>query len=512
MSVKDQAAPLPRKLLIAVALIFAAIVLPIYLVKVHQKVDYTDFDVYYRAASRAAAGNWGGIYDPRDGASPYRYMPLFLPLFRPFAGLDLADAHVLWYLIAYLSFVLGFVYLYRTLRLSHVTRPTAASVTALSALMILRLCLDTFTSGQVSAVMFLCFMASLYSYCVRRPGRAGAWLLLPTLFKIGPGILYGIFALGPRRIRRPALWTSAAIGTTFAALATLWIGPWERARALWSGWIGMVRADSSYYDASHYGSQSLKSALLRLANRQVLSLHAAETLHLVIAACGCAALAAFWLFRRPSGARSRALFFALGLFAYMWFMPETFKYSLTPMALPIALLLTAPKKGWLHWLSLASVTATISLAGKDVVGDAIFFPLQKMSLPFLATLLSGITIAVDAWKSSRRAHFLGDERITLGPWPRLPVLVPELEASVLIPLPLTRTSLVHPELLAAQVHRLREVLEPRYGEAFEILIIPYGELLSEFHPSLGAAQSLMVEDHRITMLSAPACDGRGAAL
>ena len=66
---------------IALSAVLALITLPLYALKVAEKTDYTDFSVYYRAALRMKLGQWTQIYTLQDGASPFRYSPIFLPFF-----------------------------------------------------------------------------------------------------------------------------------------------------------------------------------------------------------------------------------------------------------------------------------------------------------------------------------------------------------------------------------------------------------------------------------------------
>ena len=77
-----------RSLTIGMSFLLALITLPLYALKVAEKTDYTDFSVYYRAALRMKLGNWNQIYSLQDGASPFRYSPIFLPFFGPSLSWD----------------------------------------------------------------------------------------------------------------------------------------------------------------------------------------------------------------------------------------------------------------------------------------------------------------------------------------------------------------------------------------------------------------------------------------
>ena len=459
----------------------ALIVLPLYGYKVHEKTDYTDFDVYYRAATRVKAGDWENVYTLRDGASPFRYAPITLPFWRPFAELPRDQARLLWYGLQYAFFLAAFFSIYAAMR--RMQSPRAAVVASFSALFVLRFCLDCFTIGQVSSLLFLAYCASFYGWTLRRPGWASSCLLVPAVFKIGPGFMYPLFLKGRARERwRTCLSPVAALGATFFA-ATLWIGPGSRNRLLWAGWKEMVAQDSAYYDASHYGSQSIKSALLRLEVWGWIGPRVMTGLYLSLSLLVCGWILLFWLLRRPKGIQGRAFFFALGIFPYLWVMPETFKYSLTVLAIPVALILntllidnhqkTKPKLNQnlnppgirdplrepdpvrllsprrprlspftrrLAIFSLIFGALTLSLPGLDIVGEFLFFGMQKASLPLLATFFLGWTIARLA------RHFSDPSAFSVrmapvfqhqlpSPWNRIPAPA-GLRISLIAPLPM----------------------------------------------------------------------------
>ncbi|MCM2279954.1 MAG: ChbG/HpnK family deacetylase [Oligoflexia bacterium] len=440
------ALPHPRwpRLVAGLALALAGAALPLYGAKVWLKTDYTDFSVYYRAAERSRDGLWDRVYTLADGSSPFRYAPLTLPLFRPFAELSAPYARLSWYFLQFAFFALGFALLHRALKLQRARHPGA--LTALTLLFVFRLCLDCFTIGQVSSLLFLAFCGALLCWATARPRSAGVSLAIPTVFKIGPGFLYFLFFAGRARSLRQAWLAPIATIAGLALLSALWLkaagaDPWE----LWRSWAMIVAADSQYYDASHYGSQSLKSALLRLANSGALALPVALGLYGALAALTCLAIAAFWILRRPRGISGRMYFFALGLFPYLWFMPETFKYSLTLLAIPVALLLgatlgrTPPRRDRLALFSLGFTALTLSLPGKDLIPDTLFFAIQKSSLPFLATVLLAAGIARHARRLSRPSAAARAVAEALwpkppGPWSTLP-REPDRELSLLLPQP-----------------------------------------------------------------------------
>ncbi len=469
-----------RKAILTLSCLLGLSVLAIYTGKVAGKKDYTDFLVYYRAAERAKATDWTHIYNLADGASPFRYIPLTLPWFRPFAELSRQSAQVVWFYFQYLWFAAGFYFVYRALRSLRVSADRALLATFVSALMILRFCLDCFTIGQISSLLFLGFSVAFWGFCSESPALQGAGMFLPALLKIGPGFLYLLFPFGSARRQGRAFTAPFWLLVACSALAVVWLGSIDLFADLFRDWTKIVSSDSLYYDASHYGSQSVKSALLRLAKIDVLSHPQVGLILLFSAAIICAAIFVFWALRQPKTLRGRGLFFALGIFPYLWFMPETFKYSMTVLAIPIALLVVSATEDQetMSWGSLAFAALTLSLSGLDFVGPKIFFALQQSSVPLLATFYLGVEVMRLAWKDSEssrfylelRGHFPGRR---IGPWPEMPAADASLGATVLMPIP-TDSEALTPESIEPWLKRLETLLDTRFRDSYELLAIPYG--------------------------------------
>lgn len=551
---------LAKKIIIALTLSLTAVSLPLYAYKVWNKTDYTDFEVYYRAATRVKAGAWSEIYSLADGSSPYRYAPPSLLFFRPLAELDYSQAKLLWFFLQFSWFSLGFYLIYLTLRKLRVRE--ALFVTCFSALFVLRFCLDCFTIGQVSSLLFLGFCLSFYGWVGRKPALAGSGLLLPAGLKIGPGFLYSLFALARPRERIRVMGAALLWVGALALASSFWFGSQDRVLSLWKDWGRIVALDSVYYDASHYGSQSLKSFLLRLVKTGTLDLNQAYTLHADATLIGCLGILAFWAFRRPKNLRGRALFFSLGIFPYLWFMPETFKYSLTPLAIPVAALLMelgkerknsklslepiqkslrsepernarrAQQKGFSDRLLVFPVfclilsALSLSLAGKDLIGDSLFFGLQRYSLPFFSFTLLGFAIWQKAWAESEPSRWARDlkslfVRPSLGPWENFPISASARSGkspsvSLLIPLPFEDSFSFDPDSIGDFLRSFS------IREKTEILLIPYGSRVSRFHPLTPLVEEAVSLSCRsdVQILSPDegpfafhsALEGRGAAL
>lgn len=510
---------------IGISFLLALIALPLYAVKVAEKTDYTDFLVYYRAALRMKQGNWSQIYSLQDGASPFRYSPIFLPFFRPFAELDLPTAQLVWYFLQFGCFALGFYMIFRTLR-SIGRQQNAVWITCISFLFVLRFCLDTFTIGQVSSLMFLGFTVGLYAWVVRLPVLFSIGLLIPTLFKIGPGFLFGVFASSRFKEKRKGILATAAVIGVCGLASTLILNSWSLTRTLWQNWTEIVLKDSQYYDASHYGSQSLNSFLLRSINSGWITPQTSQAIYLLFAFLVCSGILLFWVSRRPRSYYGRGLFYALGLFAYLWFMPETFKYSLTPLAIPVALILASPSLTLPTFLAIGFGFITLSLAGKDIIGDTLFFGFQIHSLPFFATILLAAEIFRLAWRESVPAtgiaafgrsalEAISPQRKQIGPWPTLPLPLSQrvLKASLLVPIPLHSTLSLDPVLTRKIIIDAYESLKLSLGSnQFEILLIIYGNRISLLHPIYRTLLKATQGTKEIRILQNIEHNGRASAL
>jgi predicted glycoside hydrolase/deacetylase ChbG (UPF0249 family) len=500
------------------------IVLPVYAIKISLKQDYMDFDVYYRAAHRVKQLQWDQVYTLQDGASPFRYSPIFLPLFRPFAELTLAQARLVWFFFQYFCFILGLYWIFQSLKISLKSKSSshplsALEITCLASLFILRFCLDTFTIGQVSGLMFLGFCGGLYAWILRRPTLAVTGILIPTLFKIGPGFLFGIFLSSRSKERKKSIKSAITIVAGLLGLSSLWIGSRFLNELLWKGWVSMVANDSTYYDASHYGSQSIKSFLLRAVRSDWIEPSVANDIYLMTAILICSSVGLFWLFRRPRSHLGRGLFYSFGLFVYMWLMPETFKYSLTPLAIPVAFLFALwPQKFWISF-ALGFGVLTLSLAGKDLVGDTLFFFLQNHSIPLLATFFLGLTVFRNAWKESVLSapgrlilESFSLDRKGFGPWKALTQLNRNLDATILVPVPLQKSAKTDIEIFRKHIRDIHHLFSTETPGKFEILFILYGDRINPFHPLFRETQKLALELNFTQVLTHYQFNGRAAAL
>ncbi|MEK6705720.1 MAG: ChbG/HpnK family deacetylase [Bdellovibrionota bacterium] len=469
-----------RSAIITMALLLAAAALPVYTIKTTGTGTNTDFEVYYRAAQRIAVSDWNTIYTLTDGASPFRYAPPLLPLFAPLKKFDFHTARLVWFYLQFIFFAGGFFFIFKSAKLlcrKNNLHPLV--ITCLTMLFVYRFCLDTFMIGQVSGLLFLGLSMALYGWLAYRPATAGLGLFFPAAFKLGPGLAY-LLILSNKRFRARAFFAPLILFAVLNAVLLFMSGSWQIFKMLWASWANIVTNDSLYYDASHYGSQSLKSALLRLANIWPDLRGIFMGTYQISAVLGCLAILLLWLGRRPRSRSARALFFSISIFAYLWFMPETFKYNLTALALPITILLALPNRGIATNIILFLGFITLSASGKDIVGDLIFFTSQRVSLPLLTITGLGLVTFMHLWKRSKTTYLvsslihmgkLGSSLGTrgLGPWHIMPARKAELAASVIITFPADKAA---SQVILSFTEEAKAALKKLFGESYEIITAP----------------------------------------
>ena len=492
---------LARKLTLIVTGILILATLLIYSYKIYTDHNYTDFNVYYNAAQKIKQGNFDLIYDLNsNNRSPFRYPPPTLILFRPFAELSLKASQVVWFYLQILFFGGGFYFLFLTLQQFVSNKKQALWITCLSLLFIFRLCLDTFMIGQTSSLLFLCYAMGLYFWIQNKAGLAGTSLFIPAIFKVSPGILYGLFLCRGKKERTQALLAPLASFTVLNGLLFLLIpSPWSA----WKKWGNGILHEASYFDASHYGSQSLKSALLRLSQHGLFTESGALIVFHSLAILICLAILSLWFFRKPETPRTKGIYFCFGLFACFWFMPETFKYSQTVLAFPVAFLLSGvmeSREGWSKQNKMAVFSflfgvCTISLAGFDLIGQKAFFWLQENSLPFLASVFLAIALLKEALRDSKPISFFKNRVPTPCAWEKLPERESSCQLSVLIPLSFKEDSLLDSELLKKSVQELSGFLSEHTQGSFEIISKPYGRPYEKENGYGSALRSGILNSH-----------------
>ncbi|MBI3534546.1 MAG: ChbG/HpnK family deacetylase [Deltaproteobacteria bacterium] len=459
-----------QKIILGITTLLVLASLPIYAYKSVYQSNNSDFDVYYKASQRLNTTQSNNLYNLKlDGGSPFRYPPPTLIFFKPLAFLAHDLCRFFWFLAQWLSFAFGFYFLYLSLCLIKKNKHSAFWITTLSLLFVFRLCLDTFTIGQVSSLMFFGFSLGLWAYLKNKPWLAGAGVFIPTILKLSPGILFALFLTEKKIFIQKSLGCALAIFIIFNILLLLWLDlNYNQLQNLYTAWFSVVLQDASYFDASHYGSQSLKSFLLRSVNHDWITRPVANAMYFYISLLVCISILSIWFLKQAKDLRIKGMYFALALMACFWFMPETFKYSQTVLAFPIALILAGPI-GTLELFSLLFCAFSISFAGLDIYGKVLFFWLQNTSMPFWASCFIGLILFKQILQKTIVAISM--------PWPSKST---HTEVSVIVPISLNN-SLIHFKNLKTILLNLEIFLKQKYNNKFEFLFIHHGKNISEEH-------------------------------
>jgi len=216
----------------------------------------------YHAAARSYFLLSGPMYGPnQEFGWPmiYRYPPLFLCLFRPFASLPLSVAAGIW--AALEPLVLG-----PLLRVwYHRYSPTRLGpALGISALLLLPYLLYELQVGNVQ--LFLVEMVCLaLLLCDEHPFVASLLLGLATAIKVWPGFILPFLAVRGRGRWRIGVQSLAAAGF-FTVLPGVWLG-WNNLFHLLKQWFVQERQISALLGDRWYVSQSLRGVMLRYFTR-----------------------------------------------------------------------------------------------------------------------------------------------------------------------------------------------------------------------------------------------------
>jgi hypothetical protein len=347
-----------------------------------------DFSVYYRTAMRLSTPNADLIYSLEDGSMPFRYTPVVLPFFAPLALLNEVTARRTWFFIQIAFFLSGFYLMYLTLRELQCT--SAALYTCLSFLMVSRYYLDSLLCGQISGMLFALYGLGLL-LCVRgKTIRSGLICLIPTAFKLGPGII-AVFLWIKADVQRRSLLFLLSLAGAFLilnAMAQLLLPPQHSVFELWQQWFTVVGHDADYFDGSTTRSQCIRAFLLRALG----STKNSEGLWDLSVALMTVGLITLWAVCRPKAGtlaakKATAWGYCLGLIAIVLLMPQSLPYSLVHLAFPVALVWldlqrrASPFSLRLSAMVLILFTLVCSVPGSSVVGFVWADEIQRLSLP-----------------------------------------------------------------------------------------------------------------------------------
>jgi len=216
----------------------------------------------YQAAARSYFLLSGPMYGPnREFGWPmlYRYPPLFLCLFRPFASLSLRVAQGIWVALgaALLGPLLWFWY--------HRYSPARVSpALGISALLFLPYLLYEMQIGNVQLylVEMVCLALLLSD---RHPVIASLLLGLATAIKVWPGFILPFLAVRGHGRWRIGAQSLLAAGL-FTVLPAVWLG-WNNLSHLLRQWFLQERQINALLGDRWYLSQSLRGVMLRYFTR-----------------------------------------------------------------------------------------------------------------------------------------------------------------------------------------------------------------------------------------------------
>ncbi len=216
-----------------------------------------DFRVYH-AAARSFFLKSGPMYGPNEEMgwpSIYRYPPLFLCLFRPFASLPLSAAAGIW---AALKVLLLGPLVWAWYRRYPPSRMSPAL--GISALLLLPYLLYELQMGNVQ--LFLVEMVCLaLLLCDEHPFVSSLLLGLATAIKVWPAFILVFLAVRGRGRWRIGVQTLIATGV-FTVMPGFWLS-WRNLFHLLKQWFLQEQRINALLGDRWYPSQSLRGVMLR---------------------------------------------------------------------------------------------------------------------------------------------------------------------------------------------------------------------------------------------------------
>ncbi len=380
-----------------------------------------DFNVYYFAARETLAGR--NPYARSLGEwTPYLYPPLLAELMVPLAWLPLAVAAYIWFLIS-AAFTLCAAWMAAALNLSedrhrayarsgqpqglplHLPSTWSNSklpvqrwlVAAGALVVVLRFVLDTFSYGQVNAIVAGLAVAHIYLYAKDRRRLSLVALVLAVSIKLTPGLLI-VYHLARLRLKFALLCVSLLAAVTF--LSFLPFG--ASANDAFKTFVNRTIRNEQGFDLGYAGNQSLRGAVARLAGESEDSSRKPSTpvtLALSIALLLVSAVVA--RFARTEAASVAPFFCCLVLLS-----PLSWKAHFVALLLPACFLIyeSARSVSLIRRCSLitslAVTTALFNLTSPRILGLSVAEWADAHSLVFAGTLLLFVTCAAAAlWQA-----------------------------------------------------------------------------------------------------------------
>jgi len=220
----------PRRWIRAGALTAAAVSLVLLFAR-SWRIDYPysiDFQVYWLAGSRVAAGDSRSLYDPGGGsedglplampANEFKNLPIVAVAFVPFATLEYLEAkRVLWW-IGLASLLAAAALTGRSILPAALGDGWTRTALAVAGMCSLAPAHTTLRHGQTTAVVTLALTAYAAARLQRREALAGVLLGAASVVKLPTLALAGLEALR-RRFRTLAAWLAVVAITAVASVA-----------------------------------------------------------------------------------------------------------------------------------------------------------------------------------------------------------------------------------------------------------------------------------------------------
>ena len=229
-----------------------------------------DFNVYYYAASEMIGG--GDPYTRSLGDwTPYIYPPLLAELLVPLALLPLPVAAYLWFLINVASIVLvawlSVGLMTANGGVGELSRHPGAriwkeAIAAGAVLLVFRFVLDTFSLGQVNALVAALAVAHLYFYSRGQKTVSVVLLAIAISIKLIPALLL-VYHLAKLRLK----FVIACLGILIALTAVSLMPFGVRGPDVFQTFLRRTISNQQGYDFSYTGNQSIRGAIERFRLR-----------------------------------------------------------------------------------------------------------------------------------------------------------------------------------------------------------------------------------------------------
>jgi hypothetical protein len=353
-----------------------------------------DFNVYYRAASDVIAG--GDPYTRSLGDwTPYIYPPLLAELLVPLALLPLPVAAYLWFLINAASIVLvawlSVCLMTVNGSIGELSRHPGAriwekAIAAGAVVLVFRFVLDSFSLGQVNALVAALAIAHLYSYSCGRKTVSVVLLAIAISIKLIPALLL-VYHLAKLRLK----FVIECLGILIALTAVSLLPFGLRGPDVFETFFRRTISNQQGYVFSYSGNQSIRGAIERFRLRiespyTTDDSGSAINWPTVVISIALLSLAAFVAGKAKNELPATAPFFC----GFVLFSPLSWKAHyvvLIPVAARLLFEAGASKRGTLATVSLVAGSILFNFTSPKVIGVAAAEWADEHSLVLVGALL-----------------------------------------------------------------------------------------------------------------------------